>query len=379
MLRELFATEPDQEFVRASHDASRGNPFLLTELARALEADGRAPDVAACARIRDVRPEAIARNALVRLRQLGPAAHRVARAVATLGDDAAIRHVATLADLPDDDAADAVDRLVAAGILAAGRTVRYLHPLTRAVVYDDLGQAGRSRLHKRAAAMLADEQAEPERVASHLLLTEPAADEQVVDRLLAAASRAQRQGAVEAVGAYMRRALAEPPPAQSLPSILLELGRAESAAAQPGAAYHLREAFCARDRRRHAGRHRRGRGAVPAVGRAHDGDARALRRGDRRGRRARPRARAAARRAVRRRRDARPGRGAPRGRPHAAGRRGAGGRLLRRADDALPARVPPDAALGGRGAGGRAGSAGAGRGARSSPSAASCRTSSSGR
>ncbi len=118
-----------------------------------------------------------------------------------------------------------------------------LHPLTRAVVYDDLGQAGRSRLHKRAAAMLADEQAEPERVASHLLLTEPAADEQVVERLLAAASRAQRQGAVEAVGAYMRRALAEPPPAQSLPSILLELGRAESAAAQPEAAYHLLEAF----------------------------------------------------------------------------------------------------------------------------------------
>ena len=87
------------------------------------------------------------------------------------GDDAAIRHVATLADLPDDDAADAVDRLVAAGILAAGRTVRYMHPLTRAVVYDDLGQAGRSRLHKRAAAMLADEQAEPERVA-----VSPAAD-----------------------------------------------------------------------------------------------------------------------------------------------------------------------------------------------------------
>ncbi len=178
VLRELFATEPDREFVRASHDASRGNPFLLTELARALEADGRAPDRAACARIRDVRPEAIARNALVRLGQLGPAAQRVARAVATLGDDAAIRHVAALAALPDDDAADAIDHLVAAGILAGGRTVRYLHPLTRAVVYDDLGQAGRARLHKRAAAMLAGEGAEPERVAAHLLLTEPAADEQ---------------------------------------------------------------------------------------------------------------------------------------------------------------------------------------------------------
>jgi DNA-binding CsgD family transcriptional regulator len=243
VLRELFATEPHADFVRASHDASRGNPFLLTELARALDADGRAPDAAACARIREVRPEAIARSALVRLGHLGAAVHRVAQAVATLGDDAELRHVATLAELPRDEAAEAVDRLVAAGILAAGRPVRYAHPLTRAVVYDDLGQAGRARLHKRAAAMLAGEQADPERVAAHLLLTESAADEEVVDRLLAAASRAQRQGATEAVGAYMRRALDEPPPARSLPAILLELGRAESAAAHPEAADHLLRAF----------------------------------------------------------------------------------------------------------------------------------------
>jgi hypothetical protein len=243
VLRELFASEPEQAFVRASHDASRGNPFLLTELARVLEADGHAPDLAACARISAVRPEAIARSALVRLANLGAAARRVAQAVAALGDDAELRHVATLAELPIDEAAAAVDHLGDAGILAAGRPVRYLHPLTRAVVYEDLGEGRRARLHRLAAAMLCGEDAEPERVAAHLLLTEPAADGRVVDRLLTAASQAQRQGATEAVGAYMRRALAEPPPAGSLPSILLELGRAESAAAQPRAAEHLLRAF----------------------------------------------------------------------------------------------------------------------------------------
>ena len=247
VLRELFATEPHEEFVRASHEASSGNPFLLTELARALDADGRAPDVAACARIRDVRPEAIARNALVRLGHLGPAARDVARAVATLGDDAELRHVASLAGLSDDGAADAVDGLVAAGLLAEGRPVRYMHPLTRAVVYEDLGQSGRARLHKRAAAMLAGEAADPERVAAHLLWTEPSADERVVEQLLQAAARAQRQGAVDAVGAYMRRALAEPPPAHACPAVLLELGRAESAAAQPEAGEHLLDAFALSD------------------------------------------------------------------------------------------------------------------------------------
>ncbi len=243
VLRGLFATEPDEEFVVASHDASRGNPFLLTELARALAADGGAPDRAACVRIRQVRPEAIARKALVRLGHLGAAAHQVARAVATLGDDAALRHVAVLAGLADDDAADAVDRLVDAGFLAPGRPLRFTHPLMRTVVYDDLGHADRARAHKRAAGMLAAESADAERVAAHLLWTEPSADAEVVQRLRSAASRAQRQGAVDAVRGYMLRALAEPPPPEARAAILLELGRAESAAAHPEAGEHLLEAF----------------------------------------------------------------------------------------------------------------------------------------
>lgn len=243
VLRELFATEPDAEFVRASHEASRGNPFLLTELARALAADGGAPDSKASASIRHVRPEAITRKALVRLGHLPVAGQRVARAVATLGDDAALRHVAALADLSEDEAADAVDRLAAAGFLNPGRPLRFTHPLMRAVIYDDLGPAQRARLHGRAAQLLAAEPARPERMAAHLLWTEPAGDADVVGWLVRAASEAQRQGAAETAVGYLRRALTEPPAAAELPAILLELGRAESAAALPEAAEHLLQAF----------------------------------------------------------------------------------------------------------------------------------------
>ncbi len=243
VLRDLFATEPDGEFVRASHEASRGNPFLLTELARALAADGGVPDSAASASIRHVRPEAITRKALVRLGHLAVADQRVARAVATLGDDAALRHVAALAELSEDESADAVDRLAAAGFLHRGRPLRFTHPLMRAVIYDDLGPAQRARLHGRSATLLAAEPARPERVAAHLLWTEPAADPEVVGWLWRAASDALRQGAAETAVGYLRRALAEPPTAAEQPAILLELGRAESAAALPEAAEHLLQAF----------------------------------------------------------------------------------------------------------------------------------------
>jgi len=243
VLRDLFATEPDPEFVRASHEASRGNPFLLTELARALAADGAAPDSAASASIRHVRPEAITRKALVRLGHLPVADQRVARAVATLGDDAALRHVAALSDLSEDDAAAAVDRLATAGFLGDGRPLRFTHPLMRAVIDDDLGPAQRARLHGRAATLLAAEPARPERVAAHLLWTEPAADREVVGWLSRAASDALRQGAAETAAGYLRRALAEPPPATDQAALLLELGRASSAAALPEAADHLLQAF----------------------------------------------------------------------------------------------------------------------------------------
>ena len=113
----------------------------------------------------------------------------------------------------------------------------------RAVIYDDLGPAQRARLHGRAATLLAAEPARPERVAAHLLWTEPGADPEVVGWLWRAASEALRQGAAETAVGYLRRALAEPPPAAEQPAILLELGRAESAAALPEAAEHLLQAF----------------------------------------------------------------------------------------------------------------------------------------
>ena len=98
-------------------------------------------------------------------------------------------------------------------------------------------------LHRRAADLLAGEQADVEAVGLHLVHAEPAADPQTVTRLHAAAGRAHVRGAPEAAATFLRRALAEPPAEHALIADLqCELGLELAAEVQPGARHHLREA-----------------------------------------------------------------------------------------------------------------------------------------
>lgn len=71
--------------------------------------------------------------------------------------------------------------------------------------------------------------------ARHLLLTEPAGDRKVATVLFSAARSALAEGSTEIVVAQLRRALAEPPPAERRLDILLALGTAESVVMDPAA------------------------------------------------------------------------------------------------------------------------------------------------
>ena len=103
-----------------------------------------------------------------------------------------------------------------------------MHPIIRSAVHEQLSPAARSAGHERAARMLAAEDAAAERVAAHLLATEPRGSEWVCDRLRDAAREAVPRGAPDASVTYLRRALEEPPSRDSRPAVLLELGLAES-------------------------------------------------------------------------------------------------------------------------------------------------------
>ena len=92
------------------------------------------------------------------------------------------------------------------GIEGDGRALT--HPLVESALYRSLPAGERSLLHRRAADLLAGEQADVETVGLHLVHAEPAADPQTVTRLRAAAGRAHVRGAPEAAATFLRRALA---------------------------------------------------------------------------------------------------------------------------------------------------------------------------
>jgi DNA-binding CsgD family transcriptional regulator len=229
-------------FASACHEVTGGVPFLVQELVRTIAEEGIEPTAAAASRVAALAPRTVSQSVVQRLGRLSSAARELARAAAVLGE-ADLRLAAGLADLDPRAAPTAADELAAAGILEQGRPLRFVHPIVRAAVEADLPSGERAGLHAAAARRLASEGATADRIAAHLLATDPAADEWVVDSLRAAARTAIVNGAPDSAAAYLRRALAEGPPQALRPDILLDLGFAESYAGHPQAAAHLEAAL----------------------------------------------------------------------------------------------------------------------------------------
>jgi DNA-binding CsgD family transcriptional regulator len=244
LTRERLGAEAADEFCRACHAATGGNPLFLRELLSALDAAGVSPSAAAADEIQTVGPAAVSRFVLHRLDTLGPSASELARTVAVLGDESELRLAAHVSGLSDDEARAAADDLMRADVFARATRLGFVHPIVRAALYEDLGPGEREARHAAAAEALATEGASPERLTAHLLLTEPAGDQRRVDMLRTAAAAAARRGAPGAAAARLRRALAEPPGDRERGEILAELGRYEVTAMEFEAAEeHLRDAL----------------------------------------------------------------------------------------------------------------------------------------
>jgi DNA-binding CsgD family transcriptional regulator len=241
LIEQLLGCAADPAFRHACREVTGGNPFLLSELVRALAADGVAPVAAAAARVRRLAPDTIARSVLSRLGTMPAGAIALAQAVAVLDAEAELRHAAALVDIALGAAQTVADELAAAHILAGDRPLRFAHPVMRQAVYDDLPMGKRARLHARAARLLDTGGDDPDRAAVHLLAAEPAADPWVLDRLRTAATRALTRGAPGAAVTLLRRAVSEPPAAELWAEVLLELGRAERLAGAGEAVVHLRQ------------------------------------------------------------------------------------------------------------------------------------------
>lgn len=203
----------DDEVVDVIHARTGGQPFLVSELTAGM----RLRNVPASAGCRDaiaaVTPESVRRNVVARLGRHSETVQRFAHAVAVLGD-ASIVQAAARATIEHHDARTAAEALVRAGILRDDATLAYAQPLLRAAAYDTLTSLECGELHHRAAVLLCagglgPEPVDLERVARHLLRTEPAGNKRFGEVLRDVAIRATGAGALRDARRFLARALGE--------------------------------------------------------------------------------------------------------------------------------------------------------------------------
>jgi DNA-binding CsgD family transcriptional regulator len=230
------------EFAIACRQATGGNPFYLDALLREVSERGVRPDTSGAEVVRGIGPPAVAEAVRLRLSDHAEAAGLV-RAIAVLGDGASLEEAARLAELPDAEAAPAADLLAALAILRPGGRLEFVHPIVREAVYAGIGPHERAAAHARAAEVLGASGGSEERIAAQIAEAEPAGDAERVALLRRVAAQALQCGGPAAATAWLRRALAEPPPPEVRPHVLLELGFAELRVAAPEAAEHLAAAI----------------------------------------------------------------------------------------------------------------------------------------
>ncbi|HEX5407167.1 MAG TPA: AAA family ATPase [Pseudonocardiaceae bacterium] len=225
--------------------ASGGNPFLVGELLRSLQADGGPPRPGAVA---GLVPGTVLRSVLARMARLPADTAVLATSIAVLGDGTPLSRAATHAGLDLVTAEHAADRLATACLVRPGNPLTFAHPLIGAAVHADLPPFARSRAHRRAADLLSADRAGPDRVAGHLLVVEPEGDPWVVDMLRDAADTALRRGDPTAAARLLTRALAEPPSPATRGRLLVALARAQLTAGDPAALASLTEGLDLLDR-----------------------------------------------------------------------------------------------------------------------------------
>jgi DNA-binding CsgD family transcriptional regulator/tetratricopeptide (TPR) repeat protein len=247
LLAERTDGRPDQAFLQACVETTGGNPFLVGQLVEAIGAEGLRPSAEAARHVRSIGPAGVAAAVLARLRRVSAAGIDMARAMAILGDDLDARTLGAFAGLDEREAVDAARVLEAACVAGAdGRRLHFVHPIVRQAVYRDLGAVERGEGHARAAAFLSERGAPADAVAAHLLHAPGRGDPETVAVLRAAAARAEGHGDAATARELLERALAEPPPPQLRPQVLLELGLAAAHAGAPDARERLEACLATR-------------------------------------------------------------------------------------------------------------------------------------
>jgi ATP/maltotriose-dependent transcriptional regulator MalT len=218
LLADLPAEQRDQVYRQAG-----GNPFYIQQLARAAGHHAHAP----AGRTRAVAgvPAAVAASLSEELAALSDDARRMLDGAAVVGDPFESELAATVAELPDGEALDALDELLSHEIVRPGELplrFHFRHPLLRQAVYEGTSAGWRIGGHARAAARLQEWRQPLERRAHHVEQSATVGDLEAIE-LLGQAGRAAAASAPGSAARWFEAALRLLPGRERLTPTRLEL------------------------------------------------------------------------------------------------------------------------------------------------------------
>ncbi|WP_158853114.1 AAA family ATPase [Saccharothrix deserti] len=204
LLRERLGPECDPEFALACHEATAGNPMLLTALALEWALGGQAPVAAQADVVRALRPARSRDRFIACLRTQPEPVQALAKALAVLAECGDLAVAGALAGLDGVATADALSVLRKLGLVAGDR---FAHSTAREAVEEMMTVAEREDAQLRAVRLLHDHGWPAEQVAAQLLGITTPQGQWTVEVLRVAADNAVRSGANEVAARYLRRAL----------------------------------------------------------------------------------------------------------------------------------------------------------------------------
>ncbi|MFE4176401.1 ATP-binding protein [Streptomyces sp. NPDC056909] len=207
MIRERRGGPGHEEYARACHEVSGGNPLFLMSVLLGTAARGFPPTSDHIGQVRALRPAELRDRLASHLRTQTPAVRDLAAAIAAFGDHAEPALVAQLAGLDEIGFGAARRALDETGLLTGSREPRFTHGVVRDAIESSMTPAERERSHAGAADLLYRSGCPAEQVAAHLMAVTGSGRSWSVPVLRAAADTALRRGAPETAARYLRRAL----------------------------------------------------------------------------------------------------------------------------------------------------------------------------
>lgn len=152
--------EPIRALARRAHAETEGNPYFVGEVLRHFVETGVVTFVDGRWSVSDPDhvdvPEGVRDVVGRRLNRLSDTTNHVLTAAAVVGRDFPLHLVATVAELAEDPALDALDEAMRARLVeeVGADRFRFAHALTRQTLYEELSATRRRRLHRRVVAAL---------------------------------------------------------------------------------------------------------------------------------------------------------------------------------------------------------------------------------